>query len=237
MKTSDSRGKLLQRGGDRITVRCSKCPGDARTGLTTGISENNDGSYRVTLSPQVDGKYVFEVFINGTKMANTLGITCGKMTFDPDHCQPGITLSNAHQTASLTNTDCGWQAVAGTPAMQTGKHQWTIVFEGGIQGEADGFMAGVITPAAMARGGSYDNAYCFYNNTGQRYSLGTARGKIDSWCPGTTLRFDLDCDSRTLQITNTTSANSAFIVDLPGGDLLPFFSMYYPGQKTTFILQ
>ena len=234
-QTSDSRGKLLQRGGDRIIARSRECPGDVGGDLKSDVLDDCDGSYCVTFTPHADGKYVFEIFVNGTKMANTLGITCGKMTFDPDHCQPGITLSNAHQTASLSTTDCGRQAVGGTPAMQTGKHQWTIVFEGGTNRGADGYMVGVITRDAMARGGSYNNANCFYNHSGQRYSKGRARDRIDPWCPGTTLRFDLDCDSHTLQITNTTSGKSAFIDDLPGEELLPYFSMLYPGQKTTFL--
>ena len=119
--------------------------------------------------------------------------------------------------------------------MQTGKHQWTVVCESDNCSGNYASMLGVITPDVMARGGHCDNAYCWYNFSGQRYSKGTARGQIDPWGPGTTLRFDLDCDSHTLQITNTASGKTAFIDDLPDGKLLAFFSMYYPGQTTTFI--
>ena len=233
VQTCDSRGKLLRRGGDRITARCGKCPGDVRADLQSRISDNGDGSYGMTFTPRADGNYVFEVFVNGTKMANTLSITCGKITFDPDYCQSGITLSNGQQTASYPGqTGAGWYAVAGKPAMQTGKHQWSVVCE---NCGWDGCMMGVITPDAMAQGGSCDDAYCWHSRTGQRYFQGTARGQIDCWGSGTTLCFDLDCDSHTLQITNTASGKSAFIDDLPDGKLLPFFSMYYSGQKTTFI--
>ena len=235
VQTCDLRGKLLRRGGDRITARCSKCPGDARADLPSGVSDNGDGSYCVTVTPRVDGDYAFEVFVNGAKIANTLTITCGKkVTFDPDHCQPGITLSNGQQTASHPGNG-PWRAVAGKPAMQTGKHQWMVVCESDDYSGTDGRMMGVITPEAMAQGGSYNSAYCWYSSSGGRYSKGTARGHIDPWGNGTTLRFDLDCDTHTLQITNTATGKSAFIDDLPDEKLLPFFSMCYSGQKMTFI--
>ena len=196
------------------------------------------GTYETKLNGFVQPRHYLtglsEIFVNGLKMANTLSITCGKITFDPDHCQPGIILSNSQQTASHAR-DCNWQSVAGKPAMQTGKHQWTVVFEGDPEYGADGYMVGVITADAMAQGGSYNNAFCFYNKTGQRYSLGTARGHIDPMVPGTTLRFDLDCDSHTLQITDTTTGKFVFIDDLPDEELLPYFSMFFLGQKTTFI--
>ena len=67
VKTCDSRGKLLRRGGDRITARCSKCPGDARAELQSRVSDNGDGSYHMTFTPCVVGNCVVEVFINGTK--------------------------------------------------------------------------------------------------------------------------------------------------------------------------
>ena len=236
VQTCDSRGKLLRRGGDRITARCSKCPGAARANFQSRISDNGDGSYHVIFTPRVDGDYVVEVFVNGAKLPNTLSIACGnlRMTFDPHHCQPGITLSNSQQTASHPGSGA-WQAVAGKPAMHTGKHQWTVVCESDDYSGTHGRMMGVITPDAMAQGGSYDNAYCWYSYSGWRYSKGTARGQIDPWGNGTTLRFDLDCDAHTVQITNTTSGLSAFIDDLPDEKLLPFFSMCNSGQKTTFI--
>ena len=236
VQTCDSRGKLLRRGGDRITARYSKCPGAGRADFQSRISDNGDGSYHVTFTPRVVGDYVVEVFVNGAKLPNTLSIVCGnlRMTFDPHHCQPGITLSNAQQTASRSGSG-GWGAVTGKPAMHTGKHQWTVVCESDNYSGTDGRMMGVITPDAMAQGGFYYMAYCWYSNSGQSYSKGTARGQIDRWGNGTTLRFDLDCNSHTLQITNTTSGKSAFIDNLPDEKLLPFFSMYHAGQKTTFI--
>ena len=59
VKTSDSQGKLLQRGGDLIMARNSQCPGDVMEDLEADILDNGDGSYRVTFTPHADGKYVF----------------------------------------------------------------------------------------------------------------------------------------------------------------------------------
>ena len=110
-------------------VRCSNRPGDVRTDLKSKVFDNGNGSYHVTFTPRVEGNYVFEVFVNGAKMANTLSITCDeKVTFDPGHCRWGPTLSNSEQTTSHRGDD-GWKAVAGKPAMETGKHQWTVVCE------------------------------------------------------------------------------------------------------------
>ena len=117
VNTCDLKGRVLRRGGDWIVVRCGKRPEDARTDLKSRI-----WTTAMEAITQLSGNYVFEVFVNGAKMANILSITCDeKVTFYRGHCRWGPTLSNSEQTTSHRGDD-DWNAVAGKPAMETGKH-------------------------------------------------------------------------------------------------------------------
>ena len=126
IKTKNHDGRRLTTGGDIISTQISPTMGQPR--LSSTITDNNDGSYTVSIGSQSTGCLRVEVYVNGEKMAADIDlditVTSPSHRFDRNECHSNIKISEDERKA--TNTSGYWNSVLGNTPMSSGQFSWKV---------------------------------------------------------------------------------------------------------------
>ena len=216
----DRDGQRLTTGDDVITAQCAGLDPEATSPSPT-ITDNNDGSYTLSVSSQSEGIFKFEVFVNGEKMENDLIITFEYPNrFDPNACHSSINISGDGKKATNTN-NLIWKSVFGITPMIRGQFTWKMKGSGS-------HMIGVAskqTPTSHQY--DYDSvAYCWRMNSGAYYRDGVeySQSRVNS-SEIDVIQVDLDCDRHTLQLTNLNSGQTSKMTNLPAKEYFSYVAM------------
>ena len=224
IKTKDHNGRRLTTGGDIISTQIT--PTSGQTTPPSTITDNNDGSYIISISSQLTGCLRVEVFVNGERMATDLEITVTSPSyrFDRNECHFNIKISEDGKKA--TNTSGGFNSVLGNTPMTSGQFSWKMKGSGWR-------MFGVSTKPSPTS--HYDDnnkvAYCWDMNAGAYYRDGVqcSQAKVNS-SNNDTIQLDLDCDRHELQIKNLSTGQTSTLSNLPVNEYFQYAAVYGNGH-------
>ena len=227
IKTKDHNGRRLTTGGDIISTQIT--PTSGQTMPPSTITDNNDGSYIVSISSQLTGCLRVEVFVNGEKMATDLDITVTSPSyrFDRNECHSNINISEDRRKATNTAHPYLFHfSVLGSTSMTSGQFSWKMKGSGH-------HMFGVSTkPSPTSHHDDYDKvAYCWYMNycAYHRDGVQCSQKEVNSF-NNDTIQLDLDCDRHELQIKNLSTGQTSTLSNLPTKEYFQYACFYGYGQ-------
>ena len=219
IKTKDHNGRRLTTGGDIISTQIT--PTSGQTTPPSTITDNNDGSYNISISSQLTGCLRVEVFVNGEKMASDLNITVTSPSyrFDRNECHSNIKISEDRRKATNAAEGGGYSVLGSTP-MSSGQFTWKMNGSGWR-------MFGVSTkPSPTSHCDDYNKvAYCWYMDSSAYYRDGVqcSQPKVNS-SNNDTIQLDLDCDRHELQIKNLSTGQTSTLSNLPVNEYFQYAS-------------
>ena len=221
IKTKNHDGRRLTTGGDIISTQISPTVRQPR--LSSTVTDNNDGSYTVSIASQSTGCLRVEVYVNGEKMAADLDITVTSPSyrFDRNECNSKIKISEDERKA--TNTDGGWYSVLGNTSMTSGQFSWKVKGSGRC-------MFGVSTkPSPTSHYNDYDKvAYCWHMNCNAKYRDGVQCSQQEVYSfDNDTIQLDLDGERQELQIKNLRTGQTSTLSNLPVKEYFQYAAFCY----------
>ena len=234
VQAKDCHGDQLNTGGDVVTTRYVASPSEGVT-LSATVTDNNDGSYSIACTSESPfGEFQLEVFVNGEKMTTDVTIAFAGFAFDGNESHPFITISDSNQKASLSSGCRSHFSVLGVCPMQRGQHSWKMKV--GLN-SANDYMVGLgYKPISLHQNTFSTSAYCWRLNSSANYRDGVqcSQDRVNS-SDNDTLKFDLNCDQHTLQITNVQSGQVGTFTYLPAKEYFPYACMNSIGQSVEFV--
>ena len=229
LRDREGRTNRYGRAVVHATVTCvSTLEVSALPRVTT--ADEGGGRHSVKFTPNDELEYKIDVFVNDERLAQQLSVTCHapEWGFDPRECQAGNAVSPDQRSVSH-NGRCQWSSVLGSRSFRRGCHGWRVK----MAAKKDTFLSfflGVSPQRGLPPGESWKKTYSWNSYYRTRWS--TASG-VESpmrtpWKPGDTIELQLDCEARTLQITNTRTGESDRIVNLPDTEFFPYFALHFP---------
>ena len=231
---NDEDGDPLPAGGDVIATEWLSGP----TSPPVEVTDYNNGQYLLTFTLQEEGDYELAVFVNGTRMAETISKTCEGpplVTFDPNACEDGITVKGDGRQASI-EYNVSLRAVLGQKVMKAGVHQWMV------QVSAIGnhtCLVGVADHSddILQKEDPYTSAFFWNGFNGEVFDKTKKRPeKVGrSWKNNDVILAYLDCDSRSLRLTNLRTDDFVTFEHLPDQGLVPFFGLSGLNSQMTLL--
>ena len=230
----DRKGKTMTRGGDTIHATWTGQPAEATNLPAVEVNDNGNGRYDITCRPSCVGEYAVEVSVNGTKLSDSLSITCEShwFNFDSERCQKGNTLSSDKMTVTHTGQDCVWSSVLGSEGVRQGQHRWRVQVD---HSQHRNVFVGVAEKDKLKHTYNFNQSYSWYGYTGQKYVMGQNTDSISAFQVGDILRLDLNCGEHTLRITNQRSGETATIGNLPASELFPYFATFNTDDSLSLV--
>ena len=231
---NNEEGDPLAAGGDIFATEWLSAP----TSPPVEVTDYGNGQYLLTFTLQEEGDYELVVVVNGTRMAETISKTCEgppPVTFDPNACQDGITVKGDGRQAMI-EYDVGLRAVLGQKVMKAGIHQWKVQVSAGPN---RGCLVGVADQAEgiLQKEVADHSAFLWNGCNGEVFDKTKKRPEKvgGSWKNNDVIHLYLDCDSRSLRLTNLRTDDFVTFEHLPDQGLIPFFGLSGLNSQMTLL--
>lgn len=226
----DNKSQPINCPGDVIKTKWLSCPSGARRPAVDIAKAESPGHYTITTRPTEIGDHQLEISLNSKAMPQPVSITVWpNHTFDPEECNPSITLSADRCSAKL-DSNAGQTSVLGAYGMRHGCHSWKI------QIGAPAHWHGVGIAAKPLRNNTSNfNHSLSWSSTQQRYGPGHDGTPLTNWQDNDCVLFELDCDQHTLKMRNLRSGESHTITGLPDKEFSVYVNIFERGSSASFV--
>ena len=237
VQARNEEGDSMLAGGD--IIKAEWLSGPERPQLK--VIDHFNGRYTLLFKLQEEGEYALAVRINGMRMPETFSKKCEgapAVTFDPEACQDCITVQEDGRSATLSAPSMfGVFLGKARCALRRGKHQWKVK----VNSQSTGLSCREIGVAAqgkpiLSEKNPFNFFYSWCGDSGDQWALKRQVSTTgDRWKENDIIHVSLDCEARTLVMTNLCSDNSVTFEDLPEEELFPVFLLKGAGTSMTLV--
>eukprot|EP00117_Sycon_ciliatum_P022336 scpid51592/ scgid1232/ len=223
-------------GGDKLTAKWitrESCDSDTLISLPITsledvpklcVTDEKNGQYIIKYTLHETGTYMLSIHINNEPLPDSpFHIDCSHWCFDANSCTENILLLSNRREAVKVKGSMNNDFLVGNCPLMFGKHVWRVV----INTAPYWVAVGVTRKPAYDRSASWGwSSVAHQLPEGQELDL-----MCDRWQDKDVLCMELDCDQRSLRMTNTRSGRHQTISNLPDGELYPWFVLYKQGDS------
>lgn len=226
----DEKKQPLTEGGDVIEARWIQTSGPDFPSVT--VDDHKNGSYTVRCGAAAMGTYQLKLAINGEEMEQELCVLyCEPLKWDPEECHKKILISDGGRKATCLTSAAG--CVLGNRAMRRGEHVFRIRL-----GSVGSYWLGLAPkPLSPSRVDDFKTiAFCWGGAGGHYFRDGAQNdGQHILWAVGDQIEFRLNCEQRSLGMTNLRLGQSSTMTNLPDEEYFPFACLSEKGTSVEFV--